>query len=116
MKTNLTRGVVLFTALALSVPAAHAGVLKAKNGMTLYVFDKDKAGVSSCYDDCAKNWPPYLGKTGEKMMKDWTLAKRKDGQMQWSYDGKPLYFYKDDKKAGDKAGDGKGGIWHVVAE
>ena len=116
MKIHLTGAAALCGALALLVPAAHAGMLKAKNDMTLYVFDKDKAGVSSCYDDCAKNWPPYLGKTGEKMMKDWTLIERKDGQMQWSYDGKPLYFYKDDKKAGDKAGDGKGGIWHVVVE
>ena len=42
--------------------------------------------------------------------------KRKDDQMQWAYLGKPVYFYKDDKKAGDKAGEGKGGVWHVVTE
>ena len=28
----------------------------------------------------------------------------------------PLYFYAGDKKNGDKTGDGKGGVWHVVAE
>ena len=92
-------------------------MLTAKNGMTLYIFDKDKGGVSSCYDQCATNWPPYLGKEGDAMEKDWALAKRTDGTMQWTYDGKPVYFFKDDKKAGDAKGDGKGnGRWHVVNE
>jgi predicted lipoprotein with Yx(FWY)xxD motif len=27
-------------------------------GMTLYVFDSDDPGASTCYDDCAANWPP----------------------------------------------------------
>jgi predicted lipoprotein with Yx(FWY)xxD motif len=34
--------------------------------------------------------------------------------MQWTYDKKPLYFFADDKKKGDMAGDGLGGVWHVV--
>ena len=117
MKTILTLGAGLVAAAFVFAPAAHAaGTLKAKNDMTLYVFDKDKGGSSSCYDDCAKSWPPYLGKNGETVAKGWSLVKRKDDQMQWAYDGKPVYFYKDDKKAGDKAGDGKGGVWHVVTE
>jgi predicted lipoprotein with Yx(FWY)xxD motif len=36
--------------------------------------------------------------------------------MQWTYDGHPLYYYMEDKKAGDAMGDGKGGVWHVVKE
>ena len=117
MKTILTLGAGLIAAAFVFAPAAHAaGTLKAKNDMTLYVFDKDKGGSSSCYDDCAKSWAPYLGKKGETVAKGWSLVKRKDDQMQWAYDGKPVYFYKDDKKAGDKTGDGKGGVWHVVTE
>jgi predicted lipoprotein with Yx(FWY)xxD motif len=117
MKTFLTHGAGLLAAAFMLATTAHAaGVLKAKNDMTLYTFDKDKAGSSSCYDDCAKNWPPYLGKKGDAMMKDWSLVKRKDARMQWAYDGKPVYFYKDDKKAGDMTGDGKGGVWHTIAE
>ena len=50
------------------------------------------------------------------MMKDWTLVKRTDGTMQWAYDAKPVYFFKDDKKNGDVAGDGSGGVWHIVKE
>ena len=35
--------------------------------------------------------------------------------MQWAYDGKPLYTFVMDKKAGDKTGDGKmDGAWKVA--
>ncbi|MFZ5673585.1 MAG: hypothetical protein ACOZAM_11545 [Pseudomonadota bacterium] len=101
----------------LSATAAYAaGMLTDSKGMTLYTFDKDKGKMSTCYGDCAKHWPPYLVHKGDKMGKDWTKSKRKDGAMQWAYDGHPLYYYVDDKKAGDATGDGKGGIWHVVKE
>ncbi len=84
--------------------------------MTLYTFDKDSGGASSCYDDCAKNWPPYLGKEGDKMAEGWALVPRKDQSLQWAYDGKPTYLFAGDKKPGDMAGDGKGGVWHVLKE
>ncbi len=102
--------------IASGLAAQAAGMLMGANKMTLYVFDKDKDGVSSCYDDCATKWPPYLGKEGDKMEKDWGLVKRTDGKMQWTYDNKPLYFFAGDKNEGDKAGDGLGGVWHVIVE
>jgi predicted lipoprotein with Yx(FWY)xxD motif len=117
MTDFMKRAACAMAALLLTGAAAHAaGMLEGKNGMTLYVFDKDKGGVSSCYDDCAAKWPPYLAKTGEKNLKDWSMVKRKDGAEQWAYDGKPLYFYAGDSKAGDKTGDGLGGVWHIIAE
>ena len=100
----------------LAVPSAAQTVLTNDAKMTLYTFDQDKDGKSACYDDCAAKWPPYLGKTGEKKGEGWTLVERTDGAMQWAYDGKPTYLYADDKLAGDKSGDGKGGVWHVIAE
>ena len=93
--------------------AQAAGVLTAKNGMTLYVFDKDKGDQSSCYDKCAVNWPPYVG-TGETKPDIWQLVQRTDGIIQWTYDGKPVYFFKGDTAEGDANGDGKGGVWHVI--
>jgi len=116
MKKMLFGGATALAFAFLPAQTYGADMLAAKNGMTLYVFDKDHGGTSSCYDDCAKKWPPYFAKKGEKMMKDWTMVKRKDGKLQWAYDGKPLYFYADDKKKGDKTGDGLGGVWHVVME
>ena len=86
------------------------------NGMTLYSFDKDKGSVSDCYGDCAAKWPPYLGKAADKMTEGWTLVDRTDGSKQWAYDGKPMYYFAGDKKKGDAAGDGLGGVWHVIKE
>lgn len=103
-------------ALLSATTAFAAGMLTDSKGMTLYIFDKDKGKVSSCYGGCAKHWPPYVAQKGEKMGKDWGKTKRKDGAQQWTYDGRPLYYYDDDKKAGDAMGDGKGGVWHVVKE
>jgi predicted lipoprotein with Yx(FWY)xxD motif len=120
MKTTLTAYVLAFSILTLSSIAAQAaGMLTDKERMTVYVFDKDKDGISSCYDKCAVMWPPYLGKEEDEideMMEGWTLVKRTDGTMQWAYQGKPLYYFKDDKNQGDMNGDGKGGVWHVVIE
>jgi predicted lipoprotein with Yx(FWY)xxD motif len=116
IKTLLAPVSALALGLIFAGTAQSAGMLTAKNGMTLYTFDKDQGGTSACYDDCAKKWPPYLAKKGEKEMKGWSMVKRKGGKLQWAYDGKPLYFYADDKNKGDKTGDGVGGVWHVVAE
>ncbi len=90
------------------------GVLVDANGMTLYTFDKDEPGKSNCYDKCAVNWPPLMADAGAKAEGDYTLVARDGGGQQWAYDGKPLYYWKDDLKAGDMTGDGVGGVWHVV--
>lgn len=84
------------------------------NGMTLYTFDKDEAGKSNCYDECATEWPPFEASAGAMTEDEWTIIERTDGKKQWAYEGKPLYFYDDDKKAGDMMGNGEGGVWHVA--
>ena len=83
-------------------------------GMTLYTFDKDEPGKSNCYDQCAVNWPPFLAEAGAMAEGEWTIVDRTDGAKQWAYEGKPLYLYIEDKKAGDVIGEGKGGVWHVA--
>jgi predicted lipoprotein with Yx(FWY)xxD motif len=83
-------------------------------GMTLYTFDKDGKDKSNCYDKCALAWPPYKAAADAKAEGEWSVVKRKDGSAMWAYDGKPVYTFVDDKKAGDVMGDGKGGAWHVV--
>ncbi len=102
--------------LGSGMAAQAAEMLTDANGMTLYTFDKDAGGVSACYDDCAVNWPPYLGKEGDPVMVDWALAARTDGTMQWTYDGKPLYYFIKDAAAGDMTGDGVGGVWHIFID
>ena len=83
--------------------------------MTLYTYDKDEAGKSNCYDKCATNGPPFAAAADAKAEGDWTVVERKDGSKQWAYEGKPLYTFIQDKKAGDMTGEGKGdGTWHVA--
>lgn len=91
-------------------------VLTDAKGMTLYIFDNDKAGVSNCYDQCAVNWPPLMADAAAKPAGDFTVVDRKDGTKMWAYKTLPLYFWKNDKKPGDISGDGVGGVWHLAVE
>ena len=91
------------------------GMLVDAAGMTVYTYDKDVAGSgkSSCVETCARNWPPVMaGSAG--IATPWSVVTREDGGKQLAHDGKPLYTFVKDKKAGDKTGDGVGGAWHVV--
>jgi predicted lipoprotein with Yx(FWY)xxD motif len=117
MTKTMKRSLLTFTSLLFLASAAQAAeMVTDKNGMTLYTFDKDAGGVSACYDDCAVKWPPYLGKADDKLTEGWTLSKRKDDTMQWSYDGKPMYYFSGDRKKGDMVGDKMGDVWHVIVE
>lgn len=91
-------------------------VLADAKGMTLYSFDKDEAGKSNCYGECATNWPPVLATAEDKPVGDLTIIKRDDGTMQWADDGQPLYTFINDKAPGEVTGDGKGGVWHAIKE
>jgi predicted lipoprotein with Yx(FWY)xxD motif len=93
---------------------AAGDVLTTPEGMTVYIFDKDKKGVSNCKGDCAKMWPPLKAEKGAKPTGSLTLVKRADGSMQWADEGQPLYTYAKDEKPGDVKGDNVGNVWHVA--
>ena len=95
------------------VKAADGTLVDAK-GMTLYTFDKDTAGKSTCNGPCATNWPPLMVPAGAKADGDWSVVARDDGGKQWAFKGKPLYTWSKDTKPGDKTGDGVGGFWHTA--
>ena len=97
-------------------------VLVTKSGLTLYLFMVDKNKHSACYGQCATYWPPLIKKgklragTGVKARLLGT-TKRKNGQLQVTYKGHPLYRFKLDKGAGQVSGQGKkffGGKWYVL--
>ena len=105
------------SAIAADAPAKMAGgVLVAANGMTLYTFDNDKAGVgkSVCNGPCTALWPPLLATAADQLSGDYSVVTRDDGTRQLAYKGKPLYFYKADQKAGDRSGDNFKDVWHIV--
>jgi predicted lipoprotein with Yx(FWY)xxD motif len=107
-------------AIAQTMPASvrvNGGMITDAKGMTLYTWDKDKeANKSACEGNCLMNWPALAAGANDKDMGDWKVIARSDGSKQWAYKGKPLYYYKDDKSAGDKVGDGKGMVWHVAKQ
>ncbi|MBX4955728.1 hypothetical protein HJB51_06615 [Rhizobium lentis] len=96
------------------IETAKGKVLAGENDMTLYTFKKDTKGVSNCYDDCAKNWPPLMAASDAKADGAYSIIERKDGTKQWAKDGMPLYYWVKDKKAGDITGDGVGGNWDLA--
>jgi predicted lipoprotein with Yx(FWY)xxD motif len=81
---------------------------------TLYTYAEDSEGVPSCYDDCAEKWPPHLAEYWDSPRPPFSTIARKDGKMQWSKDGMPLYFSTLDEKKGDTNGDGIDGLWQVA--
>jgi predicted lipoprotein with Yx(FWY)xxD motif len=95
-------------------------VLVDAEGNTLYMFDNDSGGTSSCEDACAEQWPP-LETDGEPTAGDGAdsallgTIDRSDGTTQVTYDGLPLYTYAPDGGPGDTTGQGVGGVWWVVA-
>lgn len=93
------------------------GVLVDASGMTVYTFDKDKAGSgkSACNGPCATMWPP-VPVTGERVAAPYSVVTRDDGGKQLAYKGKPLYLYAEDSKPGDRKGDKMKDVWHVVSD
>jgi predicted lipoprotein with Yx(FWY)xxD motif len=92
-------------------------------GRVLYLFTRDVRGKPSrCYGDCASAWPVYHAPKGGlragKGVKASLLrtSKRRDGRLQVTYNGWPLYYY-----AHEGPGEVKchrirthGGLWLVV--
>jgi predicted lipoprotein with Yx(FWY)xxD motif len=83
--------------------------------MTVYTWDKDSSGKSTCYGTCAANWPPVAASADDKGSDGYSVIIRNDGSGQWAYKGKALYTWKKDVKPGDITGDGfLDGTWHVA--
>jgi len=93
-------------------------ILTGPNGMTLYVFGKDEAGVSNCSGGCAENWPPLMAAevvtAPLAIPGTFSLIDRADGGTQVAYNGRPLYYWAKDAQPGDTTGQGVGSVWWVA--
>jgi predicted lipoprotein with Yx(FWY)xxD motif len=93
-------------------------ILVDAEGMTLYLFEADTEGTSTCYDECADTWPPLVdeeptaGEGIDENLLDTT--ERDDGELQVTYAGQPLYFFAPDQAPGDTDGQGLNDVWFVV--
>lgn len=100
---------------AMAQPVTHDGILTDPAGRTLYVFDKDQPNTSHCAGPCLQAWPAYTAEPakGAKVAAQATRLAT-GGVQQWAWNGQPLYYFVGDAKPGDRAGDGSGGVWHIV--
>jgi predicted lipoprotein with Yx(FWY)xxD motif len=92
------------------------------SGRALYAFTRDRrGGASRCYGACAKAWPVYFAKG--RLLAGTTVkqsligtTRRRDGRLQVTYDGRPLYYFVKDRPGEVKCqGVAEfGGTWLVV--
>jgi len=87
----------------------------------IYIFENDPTGKTVCYGECAEAWPPVYTK-GEPRAADGVrqsllgTVKRRDGRLQVTYAGKPLYFYAHEGPGEVRCHNVNlnGGLWWVV--
>ena len=122
------------------VPPAHGGttakgavvalrkttlgtVLVDTRGRTLYLFEKDRGGMSACNSACMQYWPaltsratPRAGSGVHQAML--RVIRQRNGARQVTYAGHPLYTFVGDKSAGQTSGEGLtnfGAGWYAIA-
>jgi len=100
---------------------AFGKALFGPSGKVLYVFGADRGSKSNCYGVCAAAWPPLLttarplagAGVDAKLL---GMTKRKDGRLQVTYNGHPLYYYSADKigKVMCQHANMHGGLWLII--
>jgi len=107
-----------------SVPGLGKILVNSK-GRTLYMFVPDKQKKVTCFNSCAKVWPPVFLPAGAKAVatggaKQALLGSDKDsaGGRVVTYNHWPLYLYLGDTKSGVAYGQAtsqSGGFWYVLS-
>jgi len=101
------------TVEAKAVGSAGTILVDPKTGLTLYNFTKDTkdSGTSACTGGCLETWPALTVGSGETPVAGdgvtgtlGTITRTDDGSSQVTYNGLPLYFFKNDKAPGDLNG------------
>ena len=91
--------------------SALGRILVDSGGRTLYLFEKETKGHSTCSGACAGYWPPLLttakpsarGAVKQSLL---GVTRRADGTRQVTYAGHPLYRFVQDTKRGQTNGQG----------
>lgn len=89
---------------------------------TIYLFTRDGSTTSMCYGACASAWPPVLTKGTPRqaggLPHPLGTTRRRDGRLQVTYSGHPLYYYVGDVQPGEilcQNVEEYGGTWLVVS-
>ncbi len=91
---------------------AHGNILDATGAadnarldFTLYTFDQDTPGVTTCFGGCLAAWPALYAPDDAQAFGDFSVIARDADTKQWAYKGLPLYFYVGDAAPGDVTGE-----------
>jgi predicted lipoprotein with Yx(FWY)xxD motif len=96
-------------------------ILADGRGQALYRFSGETGGASRCYGACAKAWPPMpargrpaAGRGARPGLIGTT--RRRDGTLQLTYAGRPVYYYLGDSPSRVLCHDVTefGGVWRVI--
>ena len=104
-----------------TAPCTFCELLTNADGMTLYAFEKDPAGQSTCTGDCATEWPPLFVEggavpaVGDLDPSLFSLVPNPDGQV-LAINGHALYLFADDKAPGDVNGQDKDDFYAVTPQ
>jgi predicted lipoprotein with Yx(FWY)xxD motif len=100
----------------------YGKILFDRVGRVLYLFASDRTKASTCYGACAGAWPPYtVNRTphagagvASRLLR---TTRRRDGRLQVTYAGHPLYYFTGDTAPGQITCQNVsefGGLWLVV--
>jgi predicted lipoprotein with Yx(FWY)xxD motif len=98
----------------------HETILVNVKGLTLYSLSAETHGKFICKRSCLKIWHPLYVAAGVKPtgpVKLGTIKRPDNGKRQVTFDGRPLYTFEEDKRAGDVKGQGikDVGTWHAAS-
>ena len=105
---------------------AYGDYLTDGNGIALYMFQNDSAGMTNCYTTCAVAWPPLTVASGATAAAGTGVTAsmlgvitRTDGTKQVTYNGWPLYYYTAELATkstivGCQGITGSGGLWFIM--
>jgi predicted lipoprotein with Yx(FWY)xxD motif len=115
--TTTTTSTTAAPVVSVGTNSTLGSILVAANGMTLYTYNKDTAGISNCTPQCLANWPAYSPAAGASLTVGagitgtlGTITRSDNGATQLTYNGMPLYFFVQDTAAGQATGQNQDGF------
>lgn len=102
-------------------PSEFGTMLFDTKKQAIYIFENDTKNKSNCYGECARAWPPVYTKGKPRARGDVKASllgttKRRDGRLQVTYNGQPLYYYVNEGPGEVRCHNVflNGGLWWVV--
>ena len=118
MALGISTAMGMHHAIKIQEKAGIGKYLTDTEGKSLYWFKKDSLGKSACSGPCLEKWPIYYREkvAAPKGIKadDFGTLTIEDWKKQTTFRGYPLYYWTNDKKAGETTGQGVNNVWYVI--